>query len=356
MDRHRRGWFWVLACLALGGCKCSEPSASGWAGEDERLSHPARNAGVWGDAPGRPLDQRLVRCPAAVIDFVRKDNQQQGFQQRPTAVEPTPEWTAEISSILENLPPALEGLVASRLVGICLVEDLGGSAYTMMLFDEDRRPDMAAILLDAGVLDRTANEWFTWREQSPFQATGPFRLRATIATPERDTRKTALRYILLHEFGHVLQVRSPVMPNWLERLDDAKLERYAFLRLSWGLSGGTVQSRWDRTFPLRRRVHYYRPPNQRLHNEHMPEVFEQLATTGFPTLYAATSWRDDFADSLANFVHVVVDGMPYGIEVLRDGRSVFELGSCWSEQRCASKRRGFERLLRVSPPDGGRAL
>ena len=56
----------------------------------------------------------------------------------------------------------------------------------------------------------------------------------------------------------------------------------------------------------------------------------------------------DFAESLANYIHVVVDKRPYWVEVTRNGETLYRLESCWGTPRCATKEM-FLRWLLAAP-------
>jgi hypothetical protein len=77
----------------------------------------------------------------------------------------------------------------------------------------------------------------------------------------------------------------------------------------------------------------------------MLDAYERLERTNFPTLYAATHPADDFAESLASFVHTVMLKKPFEIRIYRDGEIAKRYGGCWTEERCAGKRRILEELL-----------
>jgi len=84
----------------------------------------------------------------------------------------------------------------------------------------------------------------------------------------------------------------------------------------------------------------------RLAASDMPAAYASLGKTNFPTLYAATSPGDDFAESFASYVHTVMMKRPWEITIRRDGKVAATYRTCWQEPRCAAKRAILERLLR----------
>jgi hypothetical protein len=83
----------------------------------------------------------------------------------------------------------------------------------------------------------------------------------------------------------------------------------------------------------------------KLAGDAMLPVYEALEKTNFPTLYAATHFGDDFAEALANYVHVELMKQPYEIRLVHDGRVVKSYGPCWHEARCAAKKAYLEKFL-----------
>jgi hypothetical protein len=77
----------------------------------------------------------------------------------------------------------------------------------------------------------------------------------------------------------------------------------------------------------------------------MVPTYQNLAKTNFPTLYAATHPGDDFAESFVSYVHTARMGKPWYIIIQDGGKTVQRLDSCWTEKRCAQKRKALEAIL-----------
>ena len=78
----------------------------------------------------------------------------------------------------------------------------------------------------------------------------------------------------------------------------------------------------------------------------MAAAYGSLEKTNFPTLYAATTPGDDFAESFVSYVHTALMKRPWEITIRKDGEVVKSYRTCWEEPRCAAKRRILEDLLR----------
>ena len=152
----------------------------------------------------------------------------------------------------------------------------------------------------------------------------------------------------------MVSVGAGLHPPWTRPpAPERRPERYRFSRISWTLdeAGSRHVPRRRDEVPRRDDVVYYF--GARLDAAHAPQVYAGLASSGFPSLYAATSPGDDFAESFASYVHVVLMRKPWEVRILRGGELLVRLGSCWHEARCAAKRRQLENLLH-GPPAGHR--
>ena len=105
----------------------------------------------------------------------------------------------------------------------------------------------------------------------------------------------------------MLAINRDVHPRWdLDPKDVPASARFPFFELSWTIDrkASRYDSKFDASFPARRSVAYYL--GAKLGAADMAPAYEALARTNFPTLYAATSPGDDFAESFVSYVHTVL--------------------------------------------------
>ena len=314
----------------------------------ELKAHPVRTQAFWKSALARPVAERFGPAPDEVVAFLRIDNLANGFPEKPVASTLAPDFVADLKGAIADLPAPVKRLLDATFAGVWLVDDLGGTGYTDLYYAGGKEPAGAYMVLDAKVLARhKANAWATWKENTPFKPAAGWALEARLEPDATDDRRGAIRYILLHELGHVLAARGGIHPLWDRPLKEVpESARFAFQELSWRIErkAGRYVSLTAALFPERDNVVYYVGP--KLDGSQMAAVYANLAKTDYPTLYAATSPGDDFAESLASFVHVKMLGKPWSITVRKDGKPAATLGSCWDEPRCAAKRRLLEALLK----------
>jgi len=311
-------------------------------------ANPVKHIGYMHVFQDIPLDRRVLAAPVKMLEYLNLDNQLHGFPNRPQAAKVGRHLLEDMAGAIKELPVEVKALIDKKLMGIFLVQDLGGTGYTDYVFNQQHEPVGAFVVLDAGVLTRSANAWATWKENTPFIADAAFDLQVTIETPANDNRKQALQYILLHELGHVASVGAHIHPSW-DSWDCVKdpPDRYPFFQLSWQLKDAQscdVISKFDgAVFRHRKDVVYYF--GAKLPAALGPEVYAELAQTNFPSLYAATSPGDDFAESFVTYVHHELMGKPFEIRIDKQGQRQTTFTSCWGTPRCAAKQKLIEELF-----------
>lgn len=314
----------------------------------EAKAHPARTLDYWAATLARPVVDRLGPAPAELVSYLALDNRMQGFPERPVASRLSAAFLEDVRGAIADLPPRVRRLLGGTFAGVWFVDDLGGTGFTDLYFDAPERPAGAYIVLDAKVLGKfTANAWATWKENTPFRPQAGWKLEARIEAPAHDNRRGAIRYILLHELGHVLASSRPVHPRWDRTPKESpEGERLPYFDLSWTVDRATDKyvSRFEREFPLRPSVVYYL--GAKLEAKDMPVAYRALDATNFPTLYGATSPADDFAEAFATYVHTILMKRPWEIVISKDGQAVKTYRPCWDDPRCIEKREILENLLR----------
>ena len=315
-------------------------------------NHVVKKLAFWQQTLKLPLAQRIGPASAELIDFLRLDTIAQSIPSKPHAPTLTPEFISEVTSAFDELPQAVKNLLATKLLGIYFIEDIGGTGFTDMVFDAIGNPVAGFVVLDSSVLmKQKANDWATWKENTPFMPGPEFRLTAEIETSSQNNRKNAIQYILLHELAHVISIGGTIHPMWnFAPKDIASLSSYSFFQLSWRRSKDRSQyeSLFDANFPQRKDVVYYF--GARLAAGQMLRTYENLERTNFATLYGATRPGDDFAEAFVTYVHTALMKRPFTVRLFQGDIEVKVFEACWGQHRCADKRKLLEKLLDVGAP------
>lgn len=312
--------------------------------------NPCTRIGYWGEEWKKtPLNQRIKEAPAELIEKIQIENEFQGFKERPSSVKPPPELFEAMKSVEASMPDNLEAILNERLIGIFAVREVGGTGYADAVYDSEGNEKYGLIVLDVDVLMRKkANEWATWKENSIFRpkADGKVKLKAVVEEEENDTVVNAVRYIILHEMGHILGMISKAHSSWIDWFAKKKIRMdYPFQRLSWKLTqDNQAISLFDDKFPERRSIKVYSFEKSKLSNEQIPMTFNRLQKhTNFPSLHAGQSLWEDFAESFVMYFHVVIDKRPWQIIIEQKDQPQIVVESCWEQERCRRKKEYMER-------------
>jgi len=347
-------WIALLLAVTIGWCDAALAGPQEDCGDDMDClrglydNHPVKNVKTLHAYQALPFERRVVVAPKKIRDYINLDNRLNGVPNQPKRARVEPQFMEDLEGALADLPEPVKNLVDSRLMGIFLVQDLGGTGLMDNVYNDNGESVGAFVVLDVDVLNRMANEWATWKENTPFQPDPEFDLQARIETAPNDDRKQALQYIILHELGHVASIGRHIHPPW-DDWDCVKdpPELYPFFQLSWELKNEQdceVVSKFDASgFSYREQVVYYFGAQLELSKS--PAVYGQLEQTNFPSLYAATSSADDFAESFVTYVHSVLMGRPFEILIDRNGERQATFTGCWGEPRCAEKQTMMAKLF-----------
>ncbi|HEX5129712.1 MAG TPA: hypothetical protein VFV90_08195 [Usitatibacter sp.] len=303
-------------------------------------ANPVLASSYWTAPLAKPLLERIGTATPEVVEYLQLDVALNDLPNKPRAAAADSAFIADVRRAFEGIPAPIRKLLERKLGGILFAEDIGGTGFAEAT--EDRK--VGFIVLDRTVLARqTANAWASWKDNTPFRPDPAWRLETRIAASADDNRMRAIQYILLHEIGHVLSIGAGVHPPWNRPPKGVDTSKLYFFGLSWKVDGERYVSRFDADFPKRRDVRFYF--GAKLDGVDMLPVYESLEKTSFPTLYAATHPADDFAESFASSVHVVMMGRDHEVRLYRQGRLVKTIGPCWGQARCAYKRTALETAL-----------
>jgi hypothetical protein len=336
---------WLGLLLMVAGCHCgpADPDTL-FVLENGKKPRPVVLRD-WRQKRLRPLDEKLETPPDAVVQYLKEENVRVGYSAVPAAETSDRAFQQDFRLAIRDLPACVRQLVNERLVAIYLVTGLGSTGFTQVFSDAQGNVVAAFVALDVGAVHRTANEWATWKENSPFEGSEENHLAVTLEPPEQNTRANTLQYLVLHEFGHVVSVFSHTLPKWDTESADREA-RYTYAAISWKADQNALVPRMKERFPNREKIRFYASPKKMQPISLAWKVYDELEHTPFPSLYSSQDIDEDFADSFANYVHVQLLHRPWQI-TLTDGHELQRVvPSCWTEERCAAKRAFFDQLLR----------
>ena len=331
-------WSWALLAVAVPGISLAQAESP-----VQRLEH-------YPGALERPIEEKISLGDEALLDNQLRINLEYGQDVRPRRAAPDHPLIPAIRQLLARLPPRIHALASRYVVAVYLLEDDWGTGTTEAVRDADGNWHYGYIALNLSVLDRTANAWGSWKERSAFRPDPSVKIRMTLERKPRDTVAGAVRFIFLHELGHVLGLALQAHGFWDAEELPAATRDSQFVHASWELGPeGTMVSKWSERFPRFSKLDFYRFEQAALPAGEALRIYRDLAVTNFPSLYSATNLFDDFAESFAIFVHTRLLNKPYLVNIEVDGGARFTYRSCFQRARCPKKVRAIESALAGGP-------
>lgn len=288
----------------------------------------------------QPLHTRVTPPTTDLQSFLASYGETQ--QRACTLTATTPVLQADLEKALSVLPESVLNILRKSVLGIFFADNLGASGLTDMVALGDGSHNIGLIIvLDSQAFAHTsANAWASWKENSAFITDNHTHIHVQIAEQASDHRVQAMRYLLLHEFGHVLATMTDICPkDW--SLPLPKLAGH-FSKFSWQTNGSQA-IRPEQNFPLRDKITFYGQP--KLQASQALGIYRDLARTTFPSLYASLDVQEDFAECFANYVHTQLLGQPYLVQVCVAGDTIFTSDDFWASPRASEKQRYMHNLL-----------
>ena len=298
-----------------------------------------------------PLGNRIFGVDENLSNYLVGINALHGSHQSPLSINMKAPPKA-ITDLLNALPDALRALLSRKLVGIYLTANLTVSGLTQPVFPTlaSETPYGGVIILNlesfethaksAGSLDT----WMATREYAIFKPAKNTAIRARMSqTPDG---LGAFEYELLRGLGMLLTIGSEHFFDWnANTLADGSESKYPFFALSWLIQHQLLLPLPAFDFKGRKDLAAGSGSTSKVAATHMREIYEGLEQTNFPTLYAALSPIDAFAESFASFIHTKVFHQTFEFDILVNGKKVKTVRSCWDEPRCATKRALLEKII-----------
>jgi hypothetical protein len=230
-----------------------------------------------------------------------------------------------IETSINLLPPQHKKILKERVIEICFINDLKTSGWTDWVISENG--DIYCVLaFRRSTLQTGLSNWLNSREKTCFFQESP-EVDINIDT---GTKHRGFLGVLLHETTHVVDYIENITP-YVEPStfalaviqNKAFSNTYPFVDNVWE-SIATPLKMYN--YGLRDSVTFYGYNNgPKLGFSKAKEVYDQLATTPFASLYGSKNWADDLADFVL-FYHLTQKlKQPYTISVIENNNTRYSL-------------------------------
>ncbi|PJZ25567.1 hypothetical protein CH352_17265 [Leptospira hartskeerlii] len=280
---------------------------------------------------------RIFNLDKYASDYVNELNRIDGFTESPTPIKDVETFKATLLDALTSQAGPVSSLLKNKLLRIYVCENLGGSAVTGIV-RKDGKSVGGFVILDANTLNRNANDWISYKENSAFQKEN-VKIRIRIEEEKQNTKANALRYILLHEFGHILSETEKIGPSFFS--SKRSYTNFEFYKGIW--KSEKVSYLDDSVFIVRPQVRFYSESLSL--DENWEKIYPILSSTPFPTLYSAANADDFFADSFVSYVHVILEKKPWELEILKNDKPIFKMENDIRKDTLTTQRKIIERIF-----------
>jgi hypothetical protein len=226
---------------------------------------------------------------------------------------------AKFDLILQNLnfPKPVESILEEYIYGIYFIKGLGSTGLTSFVIDESKNTVGGIIYLDTDLITLPGNDWASYKDNTVFHSNTNERLSVQISDENR--MEDTLKFILLHELGHIVSVIKNQVPSFQAEFRD--FSKFPLFKDVWITE---TESLYDHTFfPERSKIKFYnKTPVMQIFPEGL-SIYRKLKNSAFVSLYAATNGDDTFAEAFAQYVFVVLEKKKYKIQFQRFGTIEF---------------------------------
>jgi hypothetical protein len=305
----------ALVVLVLGSslAGCASQGKGGTA-RDRIAATPAMNLKNYTFDPASPLADRIQPPPAFVLKHLQEVDGRDDY----AAYEPTEADRALTLQYLDLLPAWFDAMLKDRLVGIYFAEHLVGTAFTEFVLDKADKVH-AFIAIDPAALHTGLSEWMTAREASCFSGAAGTDADAPSVFVDCGTTYQALLYALVHECGHVADYVYHYTPYVEPLIQEIGLgvPGTDFVKNIWS-EYARPEERAD--FTGRTDVTFYSlGGGPKIPIADAAGLYQLLANSPFPSLYAAQNWAEDFAECFTWYFFTDRLGERYQVGLRRGG-------------------------------------
>lgn len=329
--------FYALLLLFTLNFSCSSTLQSQSSDDSSLYTHEVLKDSFWSSDCQPPNGTKVKLAPASLLDFSARFNRKYDYPGKPKALESFEEEKKIIEAAITEIPKKIFDLAGDRFCGFFLARDLGLTASAHPTYDSEWKPVGGFIMIDFDRINKTANQWRTEHENLFFDS-AKGKIEGQIASRKNDTQITALRWVLIHELGHIIRA--------LDRdFIEVQGNRQDFVSISWVQKGDRPISRFDSSMPFRNQLKKVRVGSTLFKEKEILPYYRRLSKTDFPTLYAASNPDEDFSESLASYVNVYIFNEPLSVIYFSNGKVKNVFKSCFIRKTCPQKYEFFKALL-----------
>lgn len=261
------------------------------------------------------LDKRINLAPDFVINTWMKWDKRDNY----TNYSLSPGEMEIVTNYLKILPEIHTRLLKERLIGIYFIKYFLGSGLADWVIDENGE-FYYYIIFNSKVLKKNISEFVTYKDRTCFKKNNnDFKIYIDCG---RDYN--GFLNILLHETTHVVDCINNITPyveKFLNKIQKKKVKS-EFCTGIWKNYSLPVE-KYD--FAYRKFITFYKlNKGPKINISDAAEVYTQLKSTPFISLFGSMSWAEDLVEFVAYYHLTEVLKQPYKIKVLKNNKIIMQ--------------------------------
>lgn len=278
-------------------------------------SIPAKNLENYAFSPDVEIVRRLNISSDIVMSYLKEYDNPAGDYSFYT---PTGEEVTLLNEYIELLPERYQNVLKERLIGIYFVENFIGSGMTDFVLSESDEV-FVTLFINPIVFKKDVSELLTYKENTIYRSDGD----GPEVTLEVTGDYSGLLYILTHECTHIVDYVDRITPYvepGINTLLGDNPNAASFTEPYWS----DYHEPKDPPEYRDKLWFYSTDEDRKIPAAEMADVYAELKTTPFVSLYSYLSWAEDLAEYCTLYHFTQNLGLTYTISVVERGTTVFE--------------------------------
>jgi hypothetical protein len=261
----------------------------------------------------KPVADRIGAAPPLLLDYLRQVDQNPAYASYSLSDAERDLFTG----YFQLLPERLRAVMEAKLLGVYFIRNFAGGGMSDYVFRGTGPDDgsmLVILILNPRVLETSLSDWIAYRDASPYEDDGQgLELRSSCSGDYK-----GLVHTLTHEAAHIYDYFEGATPYVEAALApaSASAESRDFTKGIWTAYSSPAAAY---SIPRLSELSAY-GLGKKLPLSAAEGQYAALAKTPFASLYGASSWAEDFAESVAWAWLGKRLGISYEVGILRGGR------------------------------------
>jgi hypothetical protein len=271
----KKVYYVLLIFLSIISCKTA----------DSVLNNPYKDIENYNGDVSLSISEKLIMPNQFVIEFLNKMDKTDVY----LGYELNGSEKSIFLQYFNMLPKKYQEIINEKVMAIYFINNFQGAGMTDYVLDKDKNMYIT-LYFNKDLLYKTIGEWIEYRDSSMFYSDYNINININCAT-----NYLGLLYGLVHESSHVYDFYNHITPfinSWLKNIIEVNYSR-EFTKEIWKdfnlpIDNYNILSGYE--------ISFYDLGNKIEIIEAL-ELYKKISESPFSSIYGATSWAEDFAET-----------------------------------------------------------